>query len=146
MQTTGFGYIPVELKTYKPPEVPEYPAPPLLLHFPSCQDKEKQAAQEQPQQSLAEADIKPDIKPPRRLATSYLGKPGLLRILGGGDDDHIITKVLPGMDPLQEYDEDNPTQIITIDYEKDNSSDVDDLSVVSMTSVHQQGGIPRTVS
>ena len=98
-------------------------------------------AQEQLKQLAAEADIveadnKPDIKSPRRLATSYLGKPGLLRMLG----DHIITKVLPGTDLLQEYDEDNPSQIITIDYETDNSSDVDNLSLVSMTSV---GGISK---
>ena len=71
-------------------------------------------AQEQPQQpsagaDTAEADIKPDMKPPRRLATSYLGRPGLLRMLGAGDEDHIITKVLPGTDPLQQYDEDNPS-------------------------------------
>ena len=97
-------------------------------------------AQEKPQPTLAEADIKLDIKPPRRLATSYLGKPRLLRMLGSGDEDHIITKVLPGMDPLQEYDEDDPTQIITIDYETDDSSVVDDLSVVSMTSA---GGISK---
>ena len=82
-----------------------------------------------------EADVKPNMKPPRRLATSYLGQPGLLRMLGAGDEDHIITKVLPGTDPLQEYDEDDPSQLITIDYEMDESSDVDDLSVVSMTSV-----------
>ena len=81
-----------------------------------------------------EADVKPDVKPPRRLATLYLGQPGLLRMLGVGDEDHIITKVLPSMDPLQEYDEDDPSQLITIDYEMDESSDVDDLSVVSMTS------------
>ena len=81
-----------------------------------------------------DTDVKPDVKPPRRLATSYLGQPGLLRMLGAGDEDHIITKVLPGTDPLQEYDEDDPSQLITIDYETDESSDVDDLSVVSMTS------------
>ena len=92
-------------------------------------------AQEPPQQqpvgaATVEADIKPDVKPPRRLATLYLGQPGLLRMLGAGDEDHIITKVLPGMDPLQEYDEDDPSQLITIDYETDESSDVDNLSVV----------------
>ena len=101
--------------------------------------------QEQPQQpsaevDTAEADIKPDVKPPRRLATSYLGQPGLLRMLVAGDEDHIITKVLPGTDPLQQYDEDDPSQLITIDYETDESSDVDDLSVVSMASV---GGISK---
>ena len=82
-----------------------------------------------------EVDVKPDVKPPRRLATSYLRQPGLLRMLGVGDEDHIITKVLPSTDPLQEYNEDDPSQLITIDYETDKSSDVDDLSVVSMTSV-----------
>ena len=61
-------------------------------------------------------------------------------MLGPGNEDHIITKNLPGTDPLQEYDKDNPTQIITIDYETDESSDADDLSVVSMTSA---GGISK---
>ena len=59
-------------------------------------------------------------------------------MLGAGDEDHILTKVLPGTDPLQQYDEDDPSQLITIDYETDESSDVDDLSVVSMASA---GGI-----
>ena len=102
-------------------------------------------AQEQPQQPSAEVDtvetdIKPDVKPPGRLATSYLGRPVLLRMLGAGDEDHIITKVLPGTDPLQQYDEDDPSQLITIDYETDESSDVDNLSVVSMASA---GGISK---
>ena len=129
-----------QLQTYRvPPEAPEYlPLPPPLL-FPSRQDQAKQMTQEEPQQpsakaDTAEVDIKPDLKPPRRLATSYLGRPGLLRMLGAGDEDHIITKVLPGTDPLQQYDEDDPSQLITIDYEMDETSDVDDLSVVSMTS------------
>ena len=60
---------------------------------------------------------------------SYLGPPGLLRMLGVGDEDHIITKVLPGTGPLQDFEE-----TIVIDYETDASSDVDDLSEVSMTS------------
>ena len=128
-----------------PPEAPEYPLPPPPLCFPSQQDQAKQVAQEQPQQpsaevDTAETDIKPDMKPPRRLATSYLGQPGLLRMLGEGDEDHIITKVLPGKDPLQQYDEDDPSQLITIDYETDESSDVDNLSVVSKASA---GGIGR---
>ena len=55
-------------------------------------------------------------------------------MLGAGDEDHIIMKVLPGTDPLQEYDEDDPSQLIAIDYETDKSSDVDNLPVVSMTS------------
>ena len=136
--------ISIELQMYQPPEALEYPPPPSLLHFPSHQDKERQAAQAQAQaqveQQVTEADVKPNIKPPQRLVTSYLGKPGLLRMLGSGDEDHIITKVLPGMAPLQEYDEDYPSQIITINYETDDSDDVDDLSEVSMTSA---GGITK---
>ena len=111
------------------------------MRFPSHQEREKQrAAEEQAKQTpaaegVSNIDVKPDIKPPRKLATTYLGRPGLLRMLGAGDEDHIITKVLPGTDPLQEYDEDDPTQIITIDYETDESSEADNLSVVSMTSM-----------
>ena len=56
-----------------------------------------------------------------------------------GDEDHIITKVVPGTAPLQKYDEDDPTQLITIDYETDESDEVDDLSVFSMAS---EEGIP----
>ena len=54
-------------------------------------------------------------------------------MVGVGDEDHIITRVIPGMDPLQEFDEDDPTDVITIDHETD-ESDADDLSEVSMTS------------
>ena len=55
-------------------------------------------------------------------------------MVGAGNEDHIITRVIPGTDPLQEFDEDDPTDVITIDHETD-ESDVDDLSQVSMTSV-----------
>ena len=85
-------------------------------------------------------DVKPDIKSPRRLATTYLGQPGLLRMLGARDEDHIITKIIPGTDPLQDYDKDDPSELITLDYETEESSEVDDLSVVSMTSA---GGIGK---
>ena len=54
-------------------------------------------------------------------------------MVGAGDDDHIITRVVPGTDPLQEFDEDDPTDVITIDRETD-ESDVNDLSKVSMKS------------
>ena len=127
-----------------PPEAPEYPPPPQPSRFPSKQEKVRQAAQSQPSAEASvvpsELNIKPDMKPPRRLATSYLGPPGLLRMLGAGDEDHIITKVLPGTDPLQDFEEDNPSQTIVIDYETDASSDVDDLSEVLMTSA---GGISK---
>ena len=54
-------------------------------------------------------------------------------MIGVGDDDHIITKVIPGTDPMQAFDEDNPANVIVIEHETD-ESDVDDLSEVSMTS------------
>ena len=137
--------IPAELQMYQPPpEAPEYPLPPQPPRFPSRQEKVRQVAQSQPSAEASvtpsKLDIKPDVKPPRRLATSYLGTPGLLRMLGAGDEDHIITKVLPGTDPLQDFDENNPSQTIVIDYETNASSDVDDLSKVSMTSA---GGISK---
>ena len=47
---------------------------------------------------------------------------------------------MPGTDPLQQYEQDDPSQLITIDYETDESSDVDDLSMVYMTST---GGISK---
>ena len=49
-------------------------------------------------------------------------------MVGAGDEDHIITRVIPGTDPLHD-----PTDVITIDHETD-ESDIDDLSEVSMTS------------
>ena len=61
-------------------------------------------------------------------------------MLGAGDEDHIIPKVLPGTDPLQDFEEDDPSQTIVIDYKTDASSDVDNLSEVSMTSA---GGISK---
>ena len=99
----------------------------------SRQDKEKRVAQQQLFTEAEEAKVKLDVKP-RRLATSYLGTPGLLRMIGSGDKDHIITKVVPGMDPMQDFEDDDPTQTIIIDHDTDASSDVDDLSEVSMTS------------
>ena len=130
--------VPTQLQTYPPPpEAPEYPPPPQPPRFLSKQDKEKVAAQQQ--QPSEEVETKPDIKP-RRLATTYLGPPGLLRMLGSGDEDHIITRVVPGTDPLQDFDDDDPSQFIIIDDDTDESSDVDDLSEVSMASA---GGIGK---
>ena len=127
-----------------PPEALEYPPPPEPPRFPSRQEKVRQEPQSQPtaEASVApsEVDIKPDVKPLRRLTTSYLGPPGLLRMLGVGDEDHIITKVLPRTDPLQDFEEDDLSQTIVKDYETDASSDIDDLSEVSMTST---GGISK---
>ena len=125
--------IPTQLQAYPPqPEAPEYPPPPQPPQFLSRQDKERAA-----QQQSEETEVKPDVKP-RRLATSYLGPPGLLRMIGSGDEDHIITRVVPGMDPMQDFEDDDPSQFIVIDVDTDASSNVDDLSEVSMASA---GGI-----
>ena len=128
--------VPTQLQQYPPPqEAPEYPPPPQPPRFLSRQDKERAAQQ----QSVEEAEVKPDVKP-RRLATSYLGPPGLLRMIGSGDEDHIITRVVPGTDPMQDFEDDDPSQFIVIDDDTDASSDVDDLSEVSMASA---GGIGK---
>ena len=126
--------VPTQLQEYPPPpEAPEYPPPPQPPRFLSRQDKERMAAQQQPLAEAEEVEAKPDVKP-RRLATSYLGPPGLLRMIGSGDEDHIITRVVPGTDPMQDFDNDDPSQTIVIDHDTDASSDVDDLSEVSMAS------------
>ena len=135
--------VPVELQQPQPrKEAPEYPPPPPPLWFPSQQEKQRQQEQQQavPQPGTSEEeDVKPDIKPPRRLASTFLGKPGLLRMIGTGDDDHIITKVVPGTDPMQDFEEDDPTDVIVIEHETD-ESDVDDLSEVSMVSAEAMSG------
>ena len=61
-------------------------------------------------------------------------------MLGSGNEDHIITRVVPGTDPMQDFDVDDPPQTIIIDHDTDASSDVDDLSEVSMASA---GGIGK---
>ena len=128
--------VPTQLQAYPPPlEAPEYPPPPQPPRFLSRQEKERAAQQ----QSSEEVETKPDIKP-RRLATTYLGPPGLLRMIGSGDEEHIITRVIPGTDPLQDFEEDDPSQFIVIDDDTDESSDADDLSEVSMVSA---GGIGK---
>ena len=128
--------VPTQLQEYPPrPEAPEYPPPPQPPQFLSRQDKERAAQQ----LSVEEAEVKPDVKP-RRLATSYLGPPGLLWMIGSGDEDHIITRVVPGTDPMQDFEDDDPSQFIVIDHDTDASSDVDDLSEVSMASA---GGIGK---
>ena len=132
--------VPTQLQAYPPPpEAPEYPPPPQPPRFLSRQDKERLAAQQQSSAGTEEAETKPNVKP-RRLATSYLGPPGLLRMIGTGDEDHIITRVVPGTDPMQDFEDDDPSQFIVIDEDTDASSDVDDLSEVSMTSA---GGIGK---
>ena len=131
--------VPTQLQAYPPPpEAPKYPPPPKPPRFLSRQDKERMATQ-QPAVEAEEAETKPDVKP-RGLATSYLGPPGLLRMIGSGDEDHIITRVVPGTDPMQDFEDDDPSQFIVIDDDTDASSDVDNLSEVSMASA---GGIGK---
>ena len=132
--------IPTQLQAYPPPpEAPEYPPPPQPPRFLSRQDKKRLVAQQQSSAETEETETKPDVKP-RRLATTYLGPPGLLRMIGSGDEDHIITRVVPGTDPMQDFEDDDPSQFIVIDDDTDASSDVDDLSEVSMASA---GGIGK---
>ena len=128
--------VPTQLQQYPAPqEAPEYPPPPQPPRFLSRQDKERAAQQ----QSVEEAEVKPDVKL-KRLATSYLGPPGLLRMIGSGDEEHKITRVVPGTDPMQDFEDDDPSQFIVIDEDTNASSDVDDLSEVSMASA---GGIGK---
>ena len=111
--------VPTQLQAYPPPQAaPEFPPPPQPPRFLSRQDKERMAAQQQ--QPSEEAEVKPDVKP-RRLATSYLGPPGLLQMIGSGDEEHIITRVVPGTDPMQDFedDDDDPSQFIVIDEDTD---------------------------
>ena len=130
--------VPTQLQMYPPrQEAPEYPPPPEPPRFLSRQEKER--ATQQQQQPSEEVETKPDVKP-RRLATTYLGPRGLLRMIGSSDEEHIITRVIPGTDPLQNFEEDDPSQFIVIYDDTDESSDVDDLSEVSMTSA---GGIGK---
>ena len=131
--------VPTQPQTYtSPPEAPEYPPPPQPPRFLSRQDKERMAAQQQPLAEAEEVEAKPDVKP-RRLATSYLGPPGLLRMIGYSNEDHIITRVVPGKDPMQDFEDDDLTQTIIIDHDTDASTDVDDLSEVSMASAGSIG-------
>ena len=129
--------VPTQLQAYPPPpEAPEFPPPPQPPRFLSRQDKERVAAQQQ--QPSEEVETKPDIKP-RRLATMYLGPPGLLQMIGSANEEHIITRVIPGTDPLQDFEEDDPSQFIVIDDDTEESSDADDLSEVSMASAGSIG-------
>ena len=84
-----------------------------------------------------EADVKPDIKPQLKwLATEKHGEKGLLkRFVGQIDDEVFITHVQAGTDPLQQYHEDDPAQMIELDVFTDEEIDyADALSDVSLVS------------
>ena len=61
-------------------------------------------------------------------------------MIGSGDEEHIIMRVVHSTDPLQDFEDDNPSQFIVIDDDTNESSDADDLSEVSMASA---GGIGK---
>ena len=80
-----------------------------------------------------------DVKPPRRLATSYLGQKGLLKMVGKADEEVFVTHVQRGTDPLQKFHKDVPEEMIDLLYSTDEEiEDADDLSEVSMES---EGGV-----
>ena len=90
--------IPTELLTYPPVKASEY-QPLAPLQFPLHQDMEHELVMEQ-QQSFEETDVKLDVKPPHWMDMYYLGKKSLLCIIGTGDEDHIITRVIQDSAPL----------------------------------------------
>ena len=147
--------VPTQLQEYPSPlEAPEYPLPPQPPRFLSRQEKERMAAPQQPSAETEETETKLDVKP-RRLAISYLGHPGLLQMIGSGDEDHIITRVVPGTDPMQDFEDDDPSQFIVINHDTDASSDVDDLHGLSRwhrktrvpgALVRHRGAAPRNGS
>ena len=70
------------------------------------------------------------------MATQQLGEAGLLkRFIGQVDDEVIVTHVQAGTDPLQQFHEDDPAQMVVLDVSTDEEIDLaDDLSEVSMVS------------
>ena len=132
--------VPNEAIQHVVKEVPHPEQEPL--HFPSIEMQQREAeATSQPETLMEpveeEQDIKPDIKPVvRRMAMQRLGEKGLLkRFIGQVNDEVIVTHVQAGTDPLQEFHEDNPAQMVVIDVSTDEEIDLaDDLSEVSMVS------------
>ena len=100
------------------------------LQFPSIEMQQREAettsqAETSTEPVAEEPDVKPDVKPViRHMATQRLGEKGLLkRFIGQVNDEVIVTHVQAGTDPLQQFHEDDPDQMV-----------VDDLSEVSMVS------------
>ena len=112
------------------------------LRFPSIERLQKEVeAAPQPETSTEpaeeEQDVKPDIKPVvPRMATQRFGEKGLLkRFIGQVNDEVIVTHAQAGTDPLQQFHEDDPEQMVVIDVSTDKEIDLaDDLSEVSMVS------------
>ena len=125
------------------------------LQFPSIQQLEAEAsaraeasaqaevevpteAEKRPlEEEEAEVDTKPDVKPSlKRMATQKHGERGLLkRFVGQIDDEVFVTHVKPGTDPYQQYDEDDPAEMVELEVSTDEEiEDADDLSEVSLMS------------
>ena len=101
-------------------EVPHPEQEPLC--FPSIEMQQREAeVASQPETSTEPVeegqDIKPDVKPVvPRMATQRLGEQGLLkRFIGQVNDEVIVTQFQAGTDPLQEFHEDDPAQMVVID-------------------------------
>ena len=132
--------VPSEAIQHVVREVPHPEQEPL--QFPSIKMQQKEAeatsqAKTSTEPVTEEPDVKPDIKPVvRRMATQRLGEKGLLkRFVGQVNDEVIVTHVQAGTDPLQQFHEDDPDQMVVIDVSTDEEIDLaDDLSEVSMVS------------
>ena len=132
--------VPSEAIQHVVREVPHPEQEPL--QFPSIEMQQKEAEVTSQAETSTEPvtegpDVKPDIKPVvRRMATQRLGETGLLkRFIGQINDEVIITHVQAGTDPLQQFHEDDPDQMVVIDVSTDEEIDLaDDLLEVSMVS------------
>ena len=123
---------------------------PQELRFPTVEEMETaEQAEQLPAPSLPEGEpvegevmVKQeleDVKPPRRLATSYLGQRGLLKMVGKVDEEVFVTHVQCGTDPLQRFHKDVPEEMIDLAYSTEEEiEDVDNLSEVSIES---EGGV-----
>ena len=123
---------------------------PQESRFPSVEEMETaEQAEQLPAPSLPEGEpvegevtVKQepeDVKPPRRLATSYLEQKGLLKMVGKVDEEVFVTHVQRGTDPLQRFHKDVPEEMIDLAYSTEEEiEDADDLSEVSMES---EGGV-----
>ena len=135
--------VPQEAIQHVVREVPPPEAEPL--HFPSIKQQQREQQQQQETEAASqvepskrpleeeEVDVKPDIK---RMATQKHGEKGLLKqFVGQVDDKVIVTHVQAGTDPLQQYHEDDPEEMVVLDMSTDEEIDyADDLSEVSLVS------------
>ena len=81
----------------------------------------------------------PDVKP-QRLHTTYQGLQSLLKWAGVGNEEHIITKVIRGNDPLSDYyaDPEETREVIEIDKTSDSEDDLSKVSLVTDAGVEAE--------